>query len=176
MAKPWNDWYHCNGNTYGTWLRGDPRGFRERRHRRHVEGDYKNPPPRGMYDALYARSLQLLKRPPVHLDRGQRRVATDAMVARLLQDRIEVLALAVDDHHFHILVRCPDHRPRHWVGRAKKQASDLLSEHGLAGQVWARGCRALPITDRKHQVNVFGYVERHARDGAAVWTFREREG
>ena len=33
MSVPWNDWYHCNGNTYGTWLRGDPRGFRERRHR-----------------------------------------------------------------------------------------------------------------------------------------------
>src|SRR3954468_9029001 len=41
---PWNNWYHCMGNTYGTWLPGDPRGFRTRLHREHVEGDYRNPP------------------------------------------------------------------------------------------------------------------------------------
>ncbi|MCG8406090.1 MAG: transposase [Phycisphaerales bacterium] len=172
MAKPWNDWYHCNGNTYGTWLQGDPRGFRERHHRRHVDGDYKNPPPPGTYDALYAKSVRQLKQRPVRLDKTQRRVAVDAMAEKLLRDGIEVIAAAVDDHHFHLLVRCPDHHPRHWVGRAKKHASHRLSEQGLVGQVWGKGCRALPITDRKHQVNVFGYVERHVREGAAVWTFR----
>ena len=41
----WNNWYHVNGNTYGTWLPGDPRGWRERGHKKHVAGDYKNPPP-----------------------------------------------------------------------------------------------------------------------------------
>ena len=25
----WNGWYHVTGNTYGTWLPGDPRGWRE---------------------------------------------------------------------------------------------------------------------------------------------------
>ena len=33
MARPWNDWYACDGNPYGTWLRSgcDPRRSRERR-------------------------------------------------------------------------------------------------------------------------------------------------
>jgi hypothetical protein len=42
----WRDWYHVTGSTYGAWLPGDPRGFRTRHHRQHVEGDYKDPPPR----------------------------------------------------------------------------------------------------------------------------------
>ena len=40
----WNNWYHCVGSTYGSWLRGDPRGFSTFRHREHVEGDYRSPP------------------------------------------------------------------------------------------------------------------------------------
>ena len=40
---PWNDWYHCTTHTYGSWLRGDRRGWRARHHREHVQGDYKNP-------------------------------------------------------------------------------------------------------------------------------------
>jgi hypothetical protein len=40
------------GHTYGTWLPGDPKGFRTRHHREHIEGDYKKPPAmiRMMYD------------------------------------------------------------------------------------------------------------------------------
>ena len=38
----WNHWYHCTAHTYGTWLRGDPRGWRARHHREHVDGDYRN--------------------------------------------------------------------------------------------------------------------------------------
>ena len=105
MARPWNNWYHCNGNTYGTWLRGDPRGYRERHHRLHVEGDYKNPPPPGTHSAVLSRSQRLLKGKPVHLDDHQRRVAAEAMVTKLLKDSIEAIAIAVDDHHFHLLAR-----------------------------------------------------------------------
>lgn len=47
MPRAWNAWYHVLTNTYGTWLRGDRRGWRERHHRKHVEGDYKNPPKPG---------------------------------------------------------------------------------------------------------------------------------
>ena len=43
MAQPWNDWYHCNGNTYGTWVRGSELGYRERHHRKHVGGGLQAP-------------------------------------------------------------------------------------------------------------------------------------
>ena len=31
----------------------------------------------------------------------------------------------------------------------------------------------MPINDRKHQLNVFGYIGDHKAKGAWVWTFRE---
>ena len=135
MNVPWNNWSHCNGNTYGTRLRGDPRGFRERHHRIHVAGDYRHPPPQGRYDRLQARSQKLMKRAPIHLNPEQRAIALRAMVEKLQQDQIEVIAVAVDDHHFHVLARVPDHRPKHWIGRAKMNASFILSDHGLKGTV-----------------------------------------
>jgi REP element-mobilizing transposase RayT len=100
-------------------------------------------------------------------------VAALAMVSKLLADGIELVALSVDDHHFHLLARFPDHSPRRWVGRAKMHASMLLRDWGLKGGVWARGCRALPVADRGHQVNANKYIVMHRRSGAAVWTFRD---
>jgi len=173
MPTPWNNWYHCNGNTYGTWLRGDPRGFRERKHRRHVDGDYRNPPAKGTYDRLLAYSKKILKHKPVLLNACQRRIATESMTTKLLDNGIDLIALSVDDRHFHILARFPDRRPRHWVGRAKMHASMVLRYFGLKGQVWARGCRTFPIADRGHQSNVFKYIRTHAEQDAFVWTFRD---
>lgn len=173
LETPWNDWYHCNGNTYGTWLPGDPRGFRARHHREHIGGDYRNPPPPGANRETLDRSRTLLRRPPIRLDAAHREIATGAMVEKLLTDEIEVIALSIDDHHFHLLARFRDHQPRHWVGRAKMHSSMLLRGHGLPGGVWAVRSRALPIRDREHQINVFNYVVKHRGRNAAVWTFRD---
>lgn len=171
--KAWNDWYHVNGNTYGTWLRGDPRGWRARKHREHVEGDYRDPPPPGTYDALHARSQSLMKRSAVRLDPRQRRVALTALVEKLVEVGAQPIALSVDSVHYHILARFPDARIRHHVGLAKKHASHVLREHGLPGAVWAKRCRVLPISDRAHQVSAFRYIVRHAGQGASVWTYRD---
>src|SRR5213083_3044797 len=65
--RPWDHWYHVTVHTYGQWLRGDPRGWRARNHREHVDGDYKHPPPKGKYDQLFAQSKALLKRDPVKI-------------------------------------------------------------------------------------------------------------
>src|SRR5687768_10994638 len=51
--RPWNDWYHVMGNTYGTWLPGSPKGFRTVMRKLHVPFDYKRPPPKGRYDKLH---------------------------------------------------------------------------------------------------------------------------
>src|SRR2546430_1609317 len=80
--RAWNGGYHCTGSTYGTWLRGDPRGWRSSKHHVHVDGDYK-------------------KRPPT-------------------------------------------------------------------GGIWAKKCKARPIKDREHQLNVASYIPKHAKKGAFV--------
>src|SRR3954465_7233235 len=79
----WNSWYHCTGSTYGAWVRGDPRGWRAKGHREHVDGDYKRPPPSGKHAALEAESKRLMKRECVVLSREARRAACDAMAASL---------------------------------------------------------------------------------------------
>lgn len=169
----WNGWYHVDGHTYGTWMPGDARGWRERNHRRHVEGDYRNPPPPGTGDVIHNRSEGLLKRPPVYLTPTQRKVGGQAMVEMLLHDGIELLALSLDAVHFHILARFRGWEIRARVGRAKKHAYFLLRDRGHAGEVWTKLTKVTPIHDRDHQINTFNYVCDHGKKGAWVWTFRD---
>ena len=172
MTAPWNDWYHCNGNTYGTWLRGDPRGWRARHHREHVDGDYKSPPTEN-FAAQHRKSQKLLVKPPVLLNAAQSHAAGAAMVRRLLDAGIELLSLSLDDHHFHFVARFPDHRPRYYIGLAKQRAAhELTQHHGLEAPVWAKRGLCKPITSRAHQVRSVNYDIDHGNRGAFVWTFR----
>lgn len=170
MSRAWNGWYHCNGNTYGTWLRGSDLAFRERHHRIHVEGDYKNPPPKNKYNQLKWRSKGLMTQAPVHLTKKAQKIALDAFVASLVQDQIQVVAVAIDSHHFHALVKCPDANPRKWVGQAKGRSARTLLDRGLVtGRVWTVRFKATPVRDRAHQLNVARYIAAHDRRGATIW-------
>ncbi len=162
----WNGWYHVNGNTYGTWLPGDPRGWRERKHKTHVDGDYKDPPPAGSGVALHCHANALLKQPPVHLTALQRAIAGRAMVETLASQQIEVLVVSLDAIHFHVLGRFPGSQVRPVVGRAKKHAYFALHNHGFIGRLWGDGSNVVPIADRKHQLNAFDYITAHRAKGA----------
>jgi hypothetical protein len=109
----------------------------------------------------------------VRLTRPQRRVAVEGMAEALKQLDVEPIVLSVDAVHLHILARFPRGVVRQLVGRAKGRASHALGRAGLEGTVWAKGCRPLPIRDRRHQVNVYHYIRRHILKGACVWTFRD---
>lgn len=107
---PWDGWYHCMGNTYGTWLRGDDRGWRARHHREHVQGDYKHPPPPGQYEKQKQQSQSAMKRPPVHFTEAQRQIVCDALVEKLERDDVEVAACVVTSTHFHLVARFPNYK------------------------------------------------------------------
>ena len=169
----WRNWYHVTGCTYGAWLPGDPRGWRARHHRQHVNGDYKDPPPKGLYDGLHRHARASARAPTVFLDRRQRRIALEALVEKLGALGVEVIATSVDAVHYHVLGRFADGQVRRAMGQAKGCASRVLGLQGLAGAVWAKRSRALPIEDRRHQINVFHYIAGHAGKGACAWTFRE---
>jgi hypothetical protein len=171
---PWNNWYHVTVHAYGSWLRGDPRGWRSLHHREHVDGDYKNPPPKGTYEKLYELSKALMKRDPVRIATELRQFVADAITESLMRNGIEVLIASVDAKHLHILARFADRNPRHWIGLAKKHTSHSVRQHGLRvaeGGLWAKRSRAQPIADRKHQLQVFRYILAHARRGARIWRF-----
>ena len=169
--RGWNDWYHCMGHTYGTWLPGDPKSFRTRHHREHIIGDYRHPPPPGMYEARHEKSKQLMKRDPVFLDVVQRRRAVEEFVASLLRHNIPVAIGSVDAIHFHFLSRFADHDPRKWIGIAKRESSHYCKVAALAheGGLWAVRCKCKPIADAEHCGWSKGYIRRHERFGAAVW-------
>ncbi len=186
----WNNWYHCVGSTYGTWLRGDPRGFRTFRHREHVDGDYKNPPPAGVWEPVFEAVTKKLKYPPVRLSAEQCKLICTVMIDRLHGCDVEVIALGIMRDHFHGLMRFPsldeqtreqwkgaliedvrDPAPRHFLGLARRHASHELRAANLKpkSQVWADRPTCKPIRDRKHQLNTTNYIVEHLEEGAAVW-------
>jgi hypothetical protein len=104
---------------------------------------------------------------------AQRETVGRALIEMLVRQSIDVLVVSLDSVHLHLLARFRDRRVRPRVGRAKKHGYFRLREQGFMGKLWERGCHVVPIRDRKHQVNVFHYICRHASDGAWVWTFRD---
>ncbi len=164
-------WFHVTFATYGTWLPGDPRGFRTRHHREHVEGDYKSPPPAGRYDERHRHSEELLVADPVLFTRAERRVVLSALLERLVDAKALVVAIAVGREHVHIILKCPPGEVRRVVGFGKKHAWFALRRTSRRERIWAKRCRAQPIADRAHQLNAVQYVVRHAFKGAAVWAW-----
>ena len=191
------------GSTYGTWLRGDPRGWRARHHREHVEGDYKNPPPKGTYDELHEYSQRAMKRDAVFLDPPHRALACRAMAETLLHYEVELVELSAGAAHFHLIARFTPRglleRPslkipglpkgkaldshellkrtaRHFVGIAKKNSARALTDAGLVapGGVWAVRGKIKAIEDREHQLRVVKYIREHALEGAVVWSTLRR--
>ncbi len=167
----WEHWYHITGTTYGAWVPGDPRGFRTRHHREHVEGDYRHPPPVGLYERRFVRAKSLMKRPAVVLSAEARVLASESMAEALMHHGVRVAVLAVGGQHYHILGRFVLDDPRRLVGIAKKHSAHALSKVGLVGEggVWAVRSRALPITSRGHAASARAYIIRHVAEGCAVW-------
>jgi REP element-mobilizing transposase RayT len=176
---PWNSWYHVTIHVYGSWLRGDPRGWRSRHHREHVDGDYKNPPSKGKYDAIYAQSKRLMKRDAIWISPDLRQFVADMFAEKLRADQIETLIISVDAKHVHILARFPDYNPRYWIGWAKKYVTQTVKAHSravgfnlaLGEGLWAKRSHPETITDRAHQLHTFGYILDHTKEGARIWRF-----
>jgi hypothetical protein len=150
----WNSWYHCTTHAYGSWLRGDPRGWRSRHDREHVDGDYRNPPPDGLYEKLHERSKRLMKRTRVRFDRDIRATVLLAVVERLQMESIPVAVASLNSSHPHVLARFDDQRCRWWIGRAKYHASMLGKKRGIApaGGYWAKLGGLKPNAYRAHQI------------------------
>lgn len=195
MGRPWNDWFHVMGNTYGTWLPGDPRGWRTAHHKHHVNGDYKHPPPPGTGNALHAWAKQHLKHDAVYLSPNQRRLACNHFVEALQHHNIEFTELAMGVIHFHLLARFPlqspaspdagaptgaravsiNPAPRQLTGKAKSWTTHNLKKAGhftnrKAG-LWASKCKVKPVTDAEHfEYLRTTYIPRHIDEGAVLWS------
>lgn len=164
-------WHHVVLTTYGAWLYGDARGFRTRHHREHVDGDYKNPPPRGLYEDKARRSRASLVQSPVIIPPRLKACLGRAIWRELTKRCAWVLIMAVSGQHVHLLVKVEMSRVRHLAGRAKRSGTIELRSKGWQGRLWGVRGKALRIRDRAHQENSYRYIERHAREGAwiGIW-------
>lgn len=174
MGDRWH-WFHHILTTYGAWLPGDPRGFRTRHHREHVEGDYKNPPPPGRYEDRVAHSRELLTQPPVILPPALREVVGLALKERLQGFGTLLLCESVSGQHIHILAKMPYGCVRWWLGKAKRHVWFVLRDRGWVGKLWGKRGKYLPVKDRPHQLNVYYYILRHAAQGAWVWNLMDHK-
>jgi hypothetical protein len=116
-----------------------------------------------------------MKRKPVYLTPLQRRRAVEEFVRSLRKRGIEVLVVSIDRIHWHALVRCPDHNPFFAIPVHFRGSSHYLKREHLApeGGLWGVRSECVPLEDRAHEVFAFDYIRKHARKGAAVWTFRQ---
>ena len=167
-------WFHVILTAYGAWLYGDARGFRTRHHREHVEGDYKHRPPPGRYAQQEARSRRLLKQKPVAWTPTWQEILGRALVARLQELGAFVLCAAVSRQHAHLLAKLRRRKARNWSGLAKKHAWFEARDQGWVGKLWGKRGKQLPIRDRQHQLNVYRYILNHAREGAWVWSWKQK--
>ena len=184
MSAPWNYWYHVSSNTKATWLHGDPRGFRTRHHREHIEGDYRNPPLSGTYDEKLRRSKSLLKDPPVNLTFEHRLIVCRTMAEALDFHKIWFANIAIGSKHFHLLAQFPPDRTMangrpildpamHFTGIAKKESARRLSALGLKpqGHTWGKKSHPVPIEIEEHFLYLRDeYIPEHVNQGAAVYS------
>jgi REP element-mobilizing transposase RayT len=173
VARMPGRWIHFVETMYGCWLYGDPRGFRTRHHREHVEGDYKRPPPPGRYIDRCYRSRASLKQPPVTVPIKLRAFIGTAIRERLEQQGAFVLCLAVSGKHLHLLAKLPPRLDdRDVMGIAKKHTTFEMRKQAWKGKLWAKRGKELAVRTRKHHQGAYWYILRHASEGAYVWDWR----
>jgi len=166
-------WYHCILTTFGAWLPGDPRGFRTRHHREHVEGDYKSPPPAGQYDDRWQRSQELQSHPTVTLTLNDRELLGREVVRQAREQGIELLSLSVGGQHLHLQFRCDPRCVIRTLGNLKRALWYARKGAGDGSRLWGRGRKVVPIRSRAHQERVLRYILDHRDEGAWVWCWRE---
>lgn len=164
-------WFHVTLTTYASWLPGDPRGFRTRGHREHVEGDYRNPPKED-YSERHRRSQSLQTQASVVIESQDRAAVAETLRTQCDYYRLDAAAIAVAGRHTHLLMKLPVGDARYVAGRLKYPATTLLKSRGYPKKIWAGNTQTKPIGDRSHWTNAFGYIARHDGQGAAVslWT------
>ncbi len=175
MMNDMNDipWF-VTWTTYGSWLPGDPRGFRTFRGKEYV------PPPERyakdgepVYDAnQYAQRYAKAKEQvpdEVRLTPAEQKLVCDAVVAQLEELRIPTHIIAVGPIHIHLIARFGTHLIRPTVGRLKSFATRALPNPGCRKRVWTKNCHMQSLNDDAALANATKYVGDHLDEGAIIW-------
>lgn len=159
-------------HTYGTWLPGSPRGFRNRNHRIHSSGDYRSPPPPGEHEGLFRYNVARSKGEVVLRDSKQRDDVRDAIVGTLEQLKMRSLVVSVTRVHIHLVAELPVRKIEldTVITKLKIESSKLI-KCKVNGRGWARGRTAVLIRDPKQRRAAFFYVKYKQGSSASVWHY-----
>jgi hypothetical protein len=162
----WRHWYHLTLGTYGRWLPGDQKSWRERHHRKHVPTN----PSQKFQHGLHAYAQSLLKRPSVSFLNADFPRIGQHLLASLRIQCVTSLAIAVASQHCHLLVQCTDDDPRRCAANLKSH----IYHHLFTGQPspWEKRSHEVPAHDETHARQIFRYILDHEKQGAWVWNFR----
>ena len=163
-----NSWMHVQWNTYGSWLPGDPRGFRNRDHRIHSSGTYKAPPPLGEHAGLHMYAATRLVRNPIELSEELRERVLLAVIQKADMLGCPIEALAVARQHVHALLFVDDARVDGEVGKLKRHSSHAIRD-AIPGTGWSAGCHPEHVEGQEYWLNVVRYIMDHRDEGASVW-------
>jgi len=162
-------WFHVVISTYGSWLPGDPRGFRALHHRVHVDGDYRDPPPADSFIELRENAQRIMKFPPRKLSVAERAIVGKSCVEKLAEIDGFLFCLAAATTHVHLLVKLRPVAVRTILGAIKGQVYHAMHQAGYPAKLWAKRFRALPVEGLRHFRAVYHYILRHASEGAWTW-------
>jgi hypothetical protein len=172
-------WWLVTWTTYGTWLPGDPRGFRTWRGTEYV------PPPRRYADpgeetyqrADYAdrhATARELAEQAVALAREHQDAALSALLRDITEIPIHASAIAVGTAHVHLLAKFAERRIRQTAGRLKAAATRAIHEADPAfrpKRIWAKECHMKSKETELDYRNALNYIKRHIHEGALVHVF-----
>ena len=149
-----------------TWLPGDPRGFRNRDHRIHSSGDYKDPPPDGEHEGLHRYAKRVSKDEVVLRTPELRREVCDALLRTTRTLDLRMVVITVCRVHVHLVIELPETRDDHEV-----TLRDLKGKP--APRLWARKWKVVPIVDAAHREDEIAYVRDRQGRYATTWTHRD---
>lgn len=166
-------WQHVMVNAKRSWLHGDERGFRSRRHRVHSSGDHKHPPPTREHEDLRL----------YHRERSGKAVSfalcarvaiLRAFVIKMRKLDRRIIACTVAKQHLHGLAELPDayRDVKEVLGKCKQYASHQAP---IVGSIWSEGFKRELIRDKRHLHNTYAYLRCKQEAGTVVWSHRPEE-
>lgn len=165
-------WWLVTWVTYGSWLPGDPRGFKTWRKREYVPPVYGTAQPDELtynpddYKDRLQHARQLCPT-EIRLSGPARRICCDAIRADIAEISIAPAILAVATQHVHLIAKFGDCRIRPTVGRMKFAATQQLHlTKIIAGRIWAKGCHMESLPNQDAFEQAFHYVADHESEGA----------
>lgn len=168
------DWWLVTWGTYGSWLPGDPRGFKTWRKREYIPPVFgKAQPGEPVYDPAAFSQRHRRARDScgdaVILCPQDVRLCCQAMVRDLSQISVAPAILSIAPTHCHLVAKFGALKIRSVVGRLKFAASREVHDSGSRmGRIWAKGCHMKSLPRPEAFDEAIRYVADHKSAGALV--------